>query len=352
MSEFTSFLPVYAESLEQNTEYLRQSLPLMMQNNVPADPINYAIWYDYVAGTNTNLVKAVDALIRDRKPFDTTTTLNLYKTYICNASVESFEKINGRLQKLINQTTSAVDTTNEKASEASDNFNIKLAALRIRDRENNTNLQSILSEIIVETKQLVDASKALKNQLDDTRMEMELLRNELTNVREVAKTDALTGLLNRRAFDRALSALVENPTCKNACLAILDIDHFKRINDSFGHLIGDKVIRYFALLLKKHVAEHHYVARYGGEEMAIIMPDTTLSEAINLTEQIRIFLESSQLKRKDNTESIGKVTVSAGIAIFQIGDTSDSILDRADKALYRAKETGRNKVVAENALKE
>lgn len=127
----------------------------------------------------------------------------------------------------------------------------------------------------------------------------------------------------------------------------MDIDHFKRNNDSFGHLIGDKVIKYFALLLKKHAAEHHHVARYGGEEMAIIMPDTTLAEAMSLAEQIRIFLESSQLKRKDNTESIGKVTVSTGIALFQLGDTADSILDRADKALYRAKETGRNRVVAE-----
>jgi diguanylate cyclase len=84
--------------------------------------------------------------------------------------------------------------------------------------------------------------------------------------------------------------------------------------------------------------------------MAIIMPDTTLAEAINLTGQIRIFLESSQLKRKDNTESIGKVTVSTGIAIFQLDHTADSILDRADKALYRAKESGCNRIVAENAL--
>ncbi|MDD5579490.1 MAG: GGDEF domain-containing protein [Methylobacter sp.] len=218
MPEFTSFLPVYDASLEQNTEYLRQSLPLMMQNNIPADPINYAIWYDYVAGPNADLVKAVDALVHHHKPFDSLTTLNLYKTHICNASVESFEEINNRLQKLIIQTTSAVDTTKEKASEAGNNFNIKLKALTNEDSENSISLQSILSEIIVETKQLVEASKALKNQLDETRKEMELMRDELTNVREVAKTDALTGLLNRRAFDRALSALVENSTCKK-CLS-------------------------------------------------------------------------------------------------------------------------------------
>jgi diguanylate cyclase len=220
----------------------------------------------------------------------------------------------------------------------------------LKTAENEANLKSILVEIILETTQLAESSKILKDQLDNTNKEMEQLRNELTHVRVAANTDGLTGLLNRRAFDEALIELVKNATTKNACLAILDIDHFKRVNDSFGHLIGDKVIKYFATLLTKHAAEHHYVARYGGEEMAIIMPDTTLTEAFNLIEQIRKVLDKSQLKHKGETETIGKVTVSAGIASLKAVDTAYTFTERADNALYRAKETGRNKVVTENAL--
>jgi diguanylate cyclase len=129
----------------------------------------------------------------------------------------------------------------------------------------------------------------------------------------------------------------------------MDIDHFKRVNDSFGHLVGDKVIKHIAATIKKQAAEHHLVARYGGEEFAIIMPDTKSAEAYDLLEKIRQVLEVSSLTYKGNTEAIGKVTVSSGIASLQASDGAYSIILRADKALYRAKETGRNKVVVETS---
>jgi diguanylate cyclase len=348
MLENTTFLPTYTASPEQNSAYIRQVLPLMMQHSVPVDPINYAVWYHYVTGTSGNLNEAIDTLIRDQQPFDSNTSLKLYKTYVCNASVESFEKINSNLQRLITQTTLSVTTTSEKAAVAGENFNVKLKELKTA--ENEENLKSILLEIILETTQLAESSKFLKDELDNTNKEMEQLRNELSHVRVAANTDGLTGLLNRRAFDEALIELVENATTKNACLAIMDIDHFKRVNDNFGHLIGDKVIKYFASLLKKYAAECHYVARYGGEEMAIIMPDTTLPEAFSLIEQIRKVLDKSVLKHKNETETLGKITVSAGIASLKAADTAYTFTERADNALYQAKQTGRNKVVTESAL--
>ena len=342
MSNTISFLPVYDSSVEQNREYLRQCLPLMSKNHIPTNPINYAIWYEYVAGTNDNLIKEIDSLISKESSFDSDITIALYKKYVCNASVESFEDINSKLQQLIMQTANSVKNSSLKASEASDKFVQSSEALAVVNNESD--LSSILSEVILETKQLAEVSKALKLQLDDTNKEMEQLRTELTHVREVAKTDALTGLLNRRAFDKELSDLFEQ-SHQQICLAILDLDHFKRINDNFGHPIGDKVLKYFASILLEHCAKHHFVARYGGEEMAIIMPNTLLVDALALTEKIRKLLESSNLKRKDNTESIGRVTVSIGVAELSINDTPDSFIDRADKALYQAKESGRNKVI-------
>jgi diguanylate cyclase len=346
MLENTTFLPTYNASPQQNSEYIRQMLPLMMKHKVPVDPINYAVWYHYVSGASAELNKAIDTLISDQKPFDSDTGFNLYKTYICNASLESFEKINSNLLRLIEQTIFSANATSKKASTAKDKFNVKLNELKIAEKEKN--IKSILLGIVFETTQLAEASNALKNQLDNANKEMKQLRNELNYVREASNTDGLTELLTRRAFDKALGELVNNAFTKNACLAILDIDNFKRINDSFGHLVGDKVLKYFASLLKKYTAKHHHVARYGGEEMAIIMPDTTLTEAFNLIEQIRRALENSLLKYKGDTESIGKVTVSAGIASFKAVDTAYTFIERADIALYLAKETGRNKVVTEN----
>ncbi|MDD1611614.1 MAG: diguanylate cyclase [Methylococcaceae bacterium] len=346
MTANTLFLPSYDAPAEQHKEYLRLCLPLMVKNNVPTDPINYAIWYEYVAGRNAQLNNEIDALIRDKKTFDPDTSLGLYKKHICNASVESLEKINRRLQRLVDETALAIHQTSEQASVAGDHFAFKSQALKAT--EDQAGLQAILSEIIQETNQLAEASEALKAQLEETHKEMEQLRSELAQVREIAKTDALTGLLNRRAFDHTLTEFVANSNSQNGCLALLDLDHFKRINDNHGHLVGDKVLRFFSSLLQKYAAGHHHVARYGGEELAIIMPDTTLAEALTILDQIRKVMENSRITHKGNIESIGKVTVSSGIAVFQTGDTVESLIGRADTALYRAKETGRNKIVVED----
>jgi diguanylate cyclase len=348
MQESVSILPTYNVSPEQNSAYIRQMLPLMLKHNVPVDPMNYAIWYHYVAGFNKELSKEIDDLINDQQPFDTESTLRLYKKYICNASVEIFEKINQNLMQLINQTALSINAASEKATQAGDSFSTKLKELD--GVENDANIKTILVEIIMQTTQLAEASKVLKDQLVQTNQEMDDLRNELSIVRETANTDGLTGMLNRWAFDKELEELIKNAKPKKACLAILDIDNFKRINDSYGHLVGDKVIKYIASILKKHAAAHHHVARYGGEEMAIIMPDTMLAEATKLMEQIRQALDTSRLTYKGNTETIGKVTVSAGIATLRATDEAYSLLDRADKALYIAKESGRNKVVTEESV--
>jgi diguanylate cyclase len=346
MLENTSFLPTYNASPQQNSQYVRQLLPLMMKHNIPVNPINYAVWYHYVSGDNADLNEAIDTLIHDQKPFDYDTNLSLYKKYVCTASLESMEKVNSGLQRLITETTLSVNATSEKASLAGENFNVNLQKLKASD--SGVNLEAILFEIISETMQLAETSKALKNQLDSSNQELDQLRNELSTVREAANIDGLTGLFNRLAFDKALQEIIENKTSKNVCLAILDLDHFKRINDSFGHLIGDKVIKYFASLLKQYAAKNYHVARYGGEEMVIIMPDTTLTEAFNSIEQIRRALDSSRLKYKGDTESIGKVTLSAGISLLREEESAYSFIERADNALYRAKGIGRNKVVTES----
>jgi diguanylate cyclase len=349
MLQNTSILPSYSSiSPEENSTYIRQMLPLMLKHNVPVDPMNYAIWYHYVAGVNDELNKTIDTLISTQQPFDGDITLNLYKKFICNASFDSFEKINTNLQQLISQVSTSLNSAGEKASAASDDFNEKLKELETAEDEDAENLKSILVSIILETTKLSEASKELKNQLNTTNIEIEQLRDELTHVRKASSTDGLTGLLNRLAFDKALDELVLNSIPKKACLAILDIDNFKRINDSFGHVTGDKVIKFVASILNKHTEEQHQVARYGGEEMAVIMPETALPEAYKLIEQIRRDLESARIKHKTNKDTIGQVTVSAGIASLQVGDDSNSLLSRADNALYRAKESGRNKVITES----
>jgi diguanylate cyclase len=126
-----------------------------------------------------------------------------------------------------------------------------------------------------------------------------------------------------------------------------DIDHFKRINDTFGHLVGDAVLKRFAELLAKSVGANDVVARFGGEEFAIILPGMKLSQALATTESIRRALESKKWVATDGGQRLGTVTASFGIAELSVNDDPESIVRRADEKLYEAKCSGRNKVIAQ-----
>lgn len=342
MTKSISFMPCYDFSATLNATYIKQIIPLMVRHNVAANPINYAIWYDYVAGNNVKLTEVVNQLISQQMPIDSEISIELYKKHVCNASLESFEKINEHLQKVIAQASISINDTYKKAEITNDSFQKK--TLVLENISEATDIKIVLQEIIQETQSLAATSQAMQNKLDDANKEMELLRLELTQVRQMAVTDGLTGLLNRRAFDMTLAEIIEQSE-PETYLSILDIDHFKRVNDDYGHTVGDNVIKYVAALMKKHSEDHHYVARYGGEELAIIMPNTSEDKAMEISENIRSSMENSRLKLKDNHQPLHKITLSIGIAQLRAGDDSESFVVRADSALYQAKETGRNKVV-------
>jgi len=343
MPKSQSLLPLYDFSVSLNTAYLKKLLPLLTQHQVAANPINYALFYDYVSGQNQELNKSIDTLLSQSRLFDCDTSMGLYETFICNASHESFENINNKIHQVLEQATHAIRETHSKAEQTNDSFQKKTAILETAPETEHT--RAILQDIIKEIQSLAATSLAMQTRLTEANAEMEQLRTELSHVRQIAVTDGLTGLLNRRAFDQTLLETTANATEGSICLSLIDIDHFKRVNDSYGHPIGDNVIKYVASLLKKHSEEHHHVARYGGEEMAIIMPNTSKQKAIEIAEKIRADMESSRLKRKTDDQLLGKITLSAGVAEWKASDNIESFINRADTALYQAKESGRNRVM-------
>ncbi|WP_305909162.1 GGDEF domain-containing protein [Methylomarinum sp. Ch1-1] len=343
MNGTTTFLPSYDPCPEYNARLLQRSIPMMMKHQVSTHPINYAIWYEYVAGNNGKLTAAIDELLKSKQAFDDETSLSLYKNYICNASVESFEKINYALQALIENTANTVQDSSTQVASVGEH--VSASSLKLEGIDNLSDVKNVLSGIVAETRELLKISNILKTKLNEANDEMARLRSELSMVREMATTDGLTGLLNRRAFDEILVKLIDSPLASSHCLLILDLDYFKKINDRFGHLVGDKVLRYMAGLLKQHASEHHHVARFGGEELAVVMPETTMDTALAIAEQIRSALDNSRLKQKESGQSIGKVTVSIGAASLKNDDSVESFVARADQALYAAKESGRNRVV-------
>lgn len=171
------------------------------------------------------------------------------------------------------------------------------------------------------------------------------LDRERDRLDKVSQLDALTGVANRRAFDARLGLEVERSGPeRDFSLVILDIDHFKRLNDRYGHQTGDAVLRWLGGLLREQARRSDLVARYGGEEFAAILPDAPISDAAGWAERLRARIARD---RPPEVEEI--ITVSLGVATWRTGDDGSDVVARADRALYRAKEGGRDRVEIEGS---
>jgi diguanylate cyclase len=188
-------------------------------------------------------------------------------------------------------------------------------------------------------------TQAVVEKLDVRAQEVGELRNALERAQSEALLDPLTGLKNRRAFERAVGELAhETAGMANAALLLIDIDHFKGVNDTYGHLFGDKVLRAVAHVLQANIKGRDLVARMGGEEFAILFVQATASGALAVAEQIRTAVAQGRVRSVAGEDLTGAVTVSAGLAVSLSGDSLENLIERADSALYEAKRSGRNRV--------
>jgi len=197
-----------------------------------------------------------------------------------------------------------------------------------------------------------EKSGALNAELEAARREIASLRDTVDEVERLALLDALTQVGNRRFFDRTLKADMAACLASGAdlCLALADVDRFKSVNDRFGHVVGDHLLKTFAEVLTSGARGRAKTARYGGEEFALIMPGVPFPEARRLVEMLRKELETKRWVFGPNEQPIGKVTASFGLAKLAPGESVESFVHRADSRLIKAKTLGRNRVVAEDGL--
>jgi diguanylate cyclase len=230
---------------------------------------------------------------------------------------------------------------------------------------NNLALNAAIDSIVAQGEVLDDSaisalyhehiagSSALPDGLSESHREIEKLQAEILRAREDALTDGLTGLLNRRGFElKFQDGLIAHShnTGPAPSLLIADVDYFKKINDSYGHAFGDRVICAVAKILRDNVKGRDIAARYGGEEFIVLLPDTPLQGAHFLAEKIRTTVATSRFLRMDDTETDASVTISIGVARHRCGESPISFLERADVALYASKANGRNRVTVAETM--
>ena len=176
----------------------------------------------------------------------------------------------------------------------------------------------------------------MQKRLQDSRQEIQTLEKNLAVVRTESLTDTLTTLANRKFFNNAIHRLLAEAAAKNSPLSVVltDIDHFKNFNDTYGHLTGDQVLRLVAGAVKQEIKGQDIAARYGGEEFAILLPRTALTQAVTVADHIRRSVMRKELIRRSTGESLGRVTISLGVATWRKGDTISSLMERADACLY------------------
>lgn len=340
-----------AASAERSAEILRMTLPVMSKHNVPVTPQNYAVWYGYTKGENGALREEIDKLIAQKAAFTDDVNTRLFSNFVSECDIVQFTKIRGEMSHIITDVRDSLHNVGQDA----ENFGGQLDGL-VKNVEGKTSLDDIhqiLKVLVHETQSMQQSTTRLNEHLESKSREIELLQNELEQERKRATTDPLTSLANRLAFFEDLEIWADRAN-KGAevSLIMLDIDHFKAVNDQHGHLIGDRVIRFVAQVLDSSTKGQDTAARYGGEEFAVLLPETDLKGAQALAEKIRVSVADAKLVRSDNKAPLGQITISLGVAQFHPGEDSMEFLNRADQALYTSKHAGRNRVTAEGEVKE
>lgn len=325
-----------------------RAVALMSKLKIPQTPANYAIWFNYCQGTSPGLKRAIDTLFESESQFDAS---------ISAALVSSF----GNGETAVDVSSDVTKRLGSLMQDAEGFLQIAIAD----NRKQMLTMGTVASEAVAgaDPGELIDglvaelsrsvsrASKLEKNFVQAT-AELSQIRVSLDHAEKRARTDVLTGLPNRLAFEEffrnAQATALE--TGRPLSVLMIDVDHFKRFNDDFGHGVGDQVLRLIAKVLRDRVRDQDLPARYGGEELIAVFPNSDLQACVVVAESIRSLIADRKITRRSSGEVLPGISVSIGVAQLKDGESMTDLVERCDKALYKAKGAGRNRVVACEAV--
>ena len=319
----------------------------MSQHGVPPTPDNFAVWFYYAMGGSPTLKKTIDILVANKRKFDAVINRDLYVTYVNPHSDRS------TTEDFPDQLRGVIDSAKDFLAAAISDHRDQMETLgEVSSQCKPTaDPRPIIERLVKELSKATTRSSALEANFLKTTKDLDEIKDSLKLAEQHSNTDALTGLANRRSLEGFLRSAQMSAMETGTPLSILmiDIDHFKKFNDTFGHQVGDQVLRLVARVLQENVRDCDLAARYGGEELMAILPGAPLDACTEAAERVRRRISEARLTRRTTGEELTSVTVSIGVARFRMGESADRLIERCDRALYQAKRSGRNRVAKESA---
>ena len=328
-----------------------RALSQMQALGVAPTPLNYELWLYALASPQSPIGFEINRLISIGRAISDVEAEALALQHLPRLRLPE------ELREAGDALTQQLDTIGKVISSAQKNAReygqtLEGATRELSSPSDLAHVRRVLETVAHSTRRVQVENATLETQLMQSTDEVRRLRENLEQVRRDALTDALTNLANRKAFDEALARCHAEAAASGRPLtvAVLDIDHFKRFNDTWGHQAGDQVIRYVASMIGASSPHPRFAARYGGEEFAILFPGENAALVQGVLDELREEIGSRALKRRSTAEELGVVTVSAGLATLRPDESAHSLVERADAALYMSKRGGRNKTTNGESL--
>ncbi len=333
-------MPEHARGLGNRT------IELIRQYDIVPTPANYELWFGYAAAQNQDLVRELDKAVADGKLPDAAFMRDLYERFFDGGQNSAFDEMGAKLQAEVQRFAKVLEGAGHDNATYGKTLNSAAGQLALGDVGQ---FKIIVDNLVAATQAMEAKNKSLETELQTSSKEMQAMRNRMESVRMESLLDSLTGLANRRCFDEKVDEAVREVVVEGGDLCILmgDVDHFKKFNDTWGHATGDQVLRLVAQCFKGNTKGRDTAARYGGEEFVVVLPQTSVDNAITIAEQIRHSVESKKIVKRSTGETLGSITLSIGVAKYVPGEPIADTINRADACLYAAKRAGRNRVMSE-----
>ena len=331
--------------MQQPALWSRLALERLAQDGLAPIPQNYSVYYHYFSGGISALNAAFDVLSAQGKLTQKQCDDLYSKHIVADSGLALIKDANGVIDREVKKVMELLKLSLEGTGQ----FGEQLGSFsgQLAGASSIEVLRQAVGKIADETRAVAAQNDKLQGELATTTDQLSEMRDNFEKAYKESQIDPLTEIGNRKFFDQEAVRIIAEAREQNIVLSLLmvDIDFFKKFNDTYGHLIGDQVLRLVARTMIENLKGRDIIARYGGEEFVILLPQTCVQDAERVANHLRASLATKRIRKRGTNEILGVITVSIGAAEYSPGETLESLVGRADVALYNAKQTGRNKVI-------